>query len=165
MVKPHTYEKALMSNVTRLPPFSKTVHVEADIPISQRDEFDQAMISILAGERPRMEALEQDENAIERRALSALQLIESAITDHPTTGGARRLVRFLAGLYNGQDYPFDLTELRGLDTRLANACLDYLNYDRLGVREVHKHLTHGDRDLHRWLADYGIKPAPSRDRP
>jgi hypothetical protein len=154
-----------MSNVTRLPPFSKTVHVEVDIPVSQRDEFDQAMISILADERPRMEALDQDENAIERRALSALRLIESAIIDHPTTGGARRLARFLAGLYNGQDYPFDLTELRALDTRLANACPDYLNYDRLGIREVHKHLANGDRDLHRWLEDYGIKPAPSGDRP
>ena len=40
------------------------------------------------------------------------------------------LVRFLAALYNGDDYSFDLTELRGLDTKLTNACLDYLNYDR-----------------------------------
>jgi len=31
-----------MSNVTRLPPFSKTVHVEADIPVSQRDELERA---------------------------------------------------------------------------------------------------------------------------
>ena len=57
------------------------------------------------------------------------------------------MVCFLAGVYNGTDYPFDLTELRGLDTELANACLDYLNYDRLGEREVHKLLAHGDRDL------------------
>ena len=33
-------------------------------------------------------------------------------------------------------------------TALANACLDYLNYDRLGLAEVHKHLTYGDRALH-----------------
>ena len=51
---------------------------------------------------------------------------------HPTTGQGGWLVRFLAGLYHGAEYPFDLSELRGLDTRLANACLDYLNYDRLG---------------------------------
>lgn len=42
-----------MSNVTRLPPFPKTVHVEADIPISQRDEFERAIVEIIAGERPR----------------------------------------------------------------------------------------------------------------
>jgi hypothetical protein len=28
---------------------SKTVHVEADIPISQRDEFERAIVDILAG--------------------------------------------------------------------------------------------------------------------
>jgi len=148
-----------MSNVTRLPPFSKTVHVEADIPVSQRDEFERAVVDIVAGERPRMDALDRDVIAITRRALEALKTIEASITAHPTTGGARRLVKFLAGVYNGQDYPFDLTELRGLDTKLANACLDYLNYDRLGVKEVHKHLKNGDLDLHRWLEEYGITPA------
>jgi len=148
-----------MSNITRLPPFSKTVHVEADIPISQRDEFERVMVDIVAGKRPRMDALDRDIAAITYRALEALKVIETAIKSHPTTGGARRLVKFLAGVYNGQDYPFDLTELRGLDTALANACLDYLNYDRLGIKEVHKHLSNGDTDLHRWLAEYGIEPA------
>ena len=114
-----------MSNVTRLPPSGKKVHVEADIPASQLDEFARAI---------------------------------TAIADHPGTGQARRLVCFLAGVYNGQDYPFDLTELRGLDTELANACLDYLNYDRLGHKEVHKHLANGDRDLHAWIKRYGLEP-------
>jgi hypothetical protein len=148
-----------MSNVTGLPPFAKTVHVEADIPISQRDEFERAVVDIVAGKRPRMNALDRDLAAIKTRAMAALQVIEVAINDHPTTGGAKRLVRFLAGLYNGQDYPFDMTELRGLDTKLANACLDYLNYDRLGIKEVHKHLANGDRDLRRWFEEYQIKPA------
>jgi len=94
--------------------------------------------------------------------MDALRVIEASITAHPTTGQSKRLVRFLAGVYNGQDYPFDLTELRGLDTRLANACLDYLNYDRLGKKEVHRHLSNGDRDLQRWIEDYGIKPAETR---
>jgi hypothetical protein len=44
----------------------------------------------------------------------------------------------------------------------SNACFDYLNYDRLGKKEVHKHLADGDRDLHRWLAEYGIE-SMSRD--
>ena len=145
-----------MSNVTRLPPFSKTVHVEADIPVSQRDQFDRAVIEIVAGKRPRMDALDRDLADIKIRAMAGLQEIEKAINDHPTTGGAERLVRFLAGLYNGQDYPFDLTELRGLDTKLANACLDYLNYDRLGMTEIHKHLANGERDLHCWIEEYKI---------
>ena len=49
-----------MSNVTRLPPFAKTVRVEAEIPVSQRDEFERAIIDIVAGERPRMDTLDRD---------------------------------------------------------------------------------------------------------
>ena len=49
--------------------------------------------------------------------------------------------------------------MRALDTELANACLDYLNYDRLGKREVHHHLTGGAHELHQWFRDYGIEPA------
>jgi hypothetical protein len=58
-----------------------------------------------------------------------------------------RLVRFLAGLYNGYDYPFDLSDLRPLDTSLANARLDYLSYDRLAVCDLDKHLECGGREL------------------
>jgi hypothetical protein len=141
---------------------SKTVQVEAHIPASQIDEFERAIVEIVAGERPRMDALVRDEVSIHARAMEVLQAIEANINAHPTTGQSRRLVRFLASVYNGQDYPFDMTELRGLDARLANACLEYLNYDRLGKKEVHKHLTNGDRDLQRWIENYAIEPAGSR---
>jgi hypothetical protein len=43
----------------------------------------------------------------------------------------------------------------GIDTKLANACLDYLNFDRLGVDEVHAYLPGGAKQLHRWLAENG----------
>ena len=146
-----------MSNVARRPPFGKTIHVEADIPASQPDEFGRAIMTLVAGERPQMDVLARDEGEIVSRAMAALERIET----HPGTGQARRLVKFLAGIYNGEDYPFDLTELRALDTELANACLDCPNYDRLGKREVHKHLKNGDRDLHRWMERYDLLPRES----
>jgi hypothetical protein len=62
-----------MSNVTtKLPPFSKTVRVEAEIPVSQRDEFDRAMVEIIAGERSR--ALDRDlgRNQTSRRRGTAI---------------------------------------------------------------------------------------------
>jgi hypothetical protein len=131
---------------------------------AQARELDMAWREIISGERlARTEVLENDIQSIMDRAQEALQIIEAAIGNNPTSGQAGRLVRFLAGLYNGSDYPFDLTDLRVLDTRLANACLDYLNYDRLGKREVHSHLTGGDRRLHQWLEDYGIKPRRDQD--
>lgn len=54
-----------------------------------------------------------------------------------------RIVAFPAKVYCGSDYPFELTELLALDDRFLAACLDYLNYDWLGIREVHRHLPEG----------------------
>jgi hypothetical protein len=127
---------------------------------AQAQELNEAWAEIVSGSKlERTEALEHGTEAIMERARPALEIIETAIREHPTTGQAGRLVRFLAGLYNGQDYPFDLTDLRALDTRLANACLDYLSYDRLGKQEVHRHLAGGERDLNRWITALGVEPA------
>jgi hypothetical protein len=106
----------------------------------------------------RAEALEHGIEAVMERARAALTTIETAIRENPTTGQAGRLVRFLAAVFNGYDYAFDLTELRALDGELANACLDYLNYDRLAKREVHHHLSGGDRELQRWIREYRVEP-------
>jgi hypothetical protein len=139
---------------------SETQKIELAFTVSteaQAQELDAAWREIIAGKQPRTEVLERDHAAITSRALVALENIETAIRQNPTTGQAGRLVRFIAGVYNGQDYPFDLTDLRALDTRLANACLDYLNYDRLAKREVHRHLSRGDRELHQWIEEYGVE--------
>ena len=136
----------------------KRIHVELTIRESQREELQLAWHEIAAGRRMRIDALNHEIAVITERGMSALRVIENAIRRNPTTGQARRLVWFLAAVYNGSEFPFDLTELRALDTELANACLDYLNYDRLGRREVHRHLSCGERELHRWIEDYGIAP-------
>lgn len=59
------------------------------------------------------------------------------------TGQSRVIGRFLLGLWNGQAYPFDLTELRGLDSELYADCLAVLQLDRLGEREVHEYVKGG----------------------
>jgi hypothetical protein len=122
-------------------------------------ELNAAWEEIVTGKKlARTETLEHGVESIMERARVALQTIETAIRRNPTTGQAGRPVRFLAGLYNGYDYPFDLTDLRALDTNLANACLDYLNYDRLGKQEVHHHLSGSERELQHWIERYGIEP-------
>jgi hypothetical protein len=60
--------------VTQLPsrpPPSRTVSVEADIPASKLDEFECALVEVVAGMRPRMDALVRDENSIHARAVQA----------------------------------------------------------------------------------------------
>ena len=49
---------------------------------------------------------------------------------HPDTGGTRRIRRFLLGLFDGDDYPFDLTSLSGLDSNLFESCLVVLASER-----------------------------------
>lgn len=77
-----------MSNVTRLPPHPKSAHVEADIPISQRDEFERTIVDIIAGERPPMNALDRDVEAITRRGLEALKVIDHGLEQIPMIDGA-----------------------------------------------------------------------------
>jgi len=95
-------------------------------------ELRDAWLEIVTGRKlAHAEAIERGTEAIMERARAALQTLETAIREHPRRGQTGRLVRFLAGVYKGSEFPFDLTDLRALDAELANACLDYLNYDRL----------------------------------
>jgi hypothetical protein len=148
---------------TRLPPEPKKIELTLTVlNEAQARELDAAWREIVIGEKlERTHVLEQDLEAIQERARTALETIETAIRENPGTGQVRRLVTFLASLYNGYDYAFDwfdLTDLRAIDTKLANACLDVLNYDRLGKREIHHHLSGGAEALHRWISQYQVPP-------
>jgi hypothetical protein len=131
---------------------------------AEAKELSAAWQEIIAGKKlPRLNTAATDEDAIMERARVGLQRIIKAIEDHPGTGGCGRLVRFLASMYNGYDYHFDLTDLRALDTELANACIDYLNYDRLGKAEVHTHLPGRGRQIETWFDEVGLLPRPRLD--
>lgn len=135
----------------------RPVHIEIGVSREFAREVDLLLAELASDARPRLTALACDRAVIIERAMAALDVIVMAIWAHPGTGQARRLVAFLAGVYCGSDYPFDLTDLRALDDRLAQACLDYVNYDRLGVREVHRHIPDGARVLEGWIEDYGLR--------
>jgi hypothetical protein len=124
----------------------------------QAAELSAAWEEIVSGKRTRLSAAAEDTHEIMERARVSLQTIVKAIENNPGTGQTRRLVKFLAGLYNGHEFHFDLTDLRSLDTELANACIDYLNYDRLAKAEVHTHLPGGGRQMQWFLAQHGIRP-------
>jgi hypothetical protein len=124
----------------------------------QAAELRAAWEEIVSGKRTRISTAAEDLNEIMERARTSLQTIVKAIEAHPGTGQTGRLVRFLAGVYNGHEFPFDLTDLRSLDTELANACIDYLNYDRLAKAEVHTHLPDGGRQMQGFISQQGIRP-------
>ncbi len=98
------------------------------------DRFREEMNRIAAeeAERPRIRAA----------GIEALQrLVPVAQRD---TGQSGVIGRFLLGLYNGQAFPFDLTELRHLDRGLFDDCLAVLRLDNTPEQEVHEYLPNGD---------------------
>lgn len=67
------------------------------------------------------------------------------------TGQSGKVRRFLLGLYNGGQWPFDMTDLRCIDAELLDACLVVLAEDARGpAREVHCYLENGDALFKRW---------------
>lgn len=137
----------------------KRIQMHFDVATDdQAAELRAAWEEIVSGRRTRISTAAEDALEIMERARSGLQTIVKAIEEHPGTGQARRLVGFLAGVYNGQEFPFDLTDLRALDMDLANACIDYLNYDRLGKVEVHTHLPDGGRQMQWFIAQHRLRP-------
>lgn len=74
------------------------------------------------------------------------RLMDVALRD---TGQSSVCGRFLLGLYNGQFYRFDLTELRRLDQALLEDCLTVLRMDAQPSAEIHCLLDGGDDLFHR----------------
>jgi hypothetical protein len=140
-------------------PAPKRFQLHFDVATKTRaQELSAAWQEIVSGKRTRLNTAAEDVDEIMERARTGLLRIVKAIEENPGTGQAGRLVRFLAGVYNGNEFPFALTDLRALDTELANACIDYLNYDRLAKAEVHTHLPDGSRQMQRFISQHGILP-------
>ncbi|UGR28906.1 hypothetical protein LSP17_03465 [Pseudomonas aeruginosa] len=103
----------------------------------QRWQADLARIAAEEAERP----------AIRAAGMEALQrLLPVAQRD---TGQSRIVGRFLLSLYNGNAFPFCLTDLRGLDTQLWEDCLALLRLDRRPEVEIHQYVQDGE---HIWSA-------------
>jgi hypothetical protein len=90
--------------------------------------------------------------------IAALHRLLERVKTHWHTGQFRRIVTFLAGLYNGTDYPFDLTEFRGVDRDIAADCFAVLKLDSLGHKKVHRYVDNGDAIWRDLIKDYALTP-------
>lgn len=85
-----------------------------------------------------------DRQTIEEAGFEALQHLYEVALGHG--GQCRTIAGFLLSLYNGARFPFDLTELRGLDDMLFQDCMTVLRMDsRLAACEVHTYFSDGGR--------------------
>ena len=115
----------------------------------------EAWREIQFGERARPEPAAEGLNEIMERARSGLKKISKAIENNPGTDQTAKLARFMAGLSNGAEHQFDLTVFRTLDADLAGACIDYLNYDRLGKADA---LAADGKPVEDWVLADGVLP-------
>lgn len=81
--------------------------------------------------------------------IEALQRLWAIANGH--SGRAGTVARFLLGLYNGQRFPFDLSEFRKLDVATFEDCLQALQMDCRPHQEVHGVLGVGSEEFE-WLA-------------
>ena len=73
------------------------------------------------------------------------------------SGQCRYVAAFLLGLYNGPRFPFDLTNLRALDTEIVQDCLTVLAMDSTRAAEVHSLLGVPSERFEQLAEDWGIK--------
>lgn len=93
---------------------------------------------------------------LEEAGFEALQrLYAEAVAD--VLGVGRICARFLLGLYNGNRFPFDLTDLRLLPTGLLKDAVAALHMDaRLTRQEVHLYFADGGRKFEDLVSDYRV---------
>lgn len=90
-----------------------------------------------------------------RRGVEAFErLLASA--ERSDTGQAGRVARFLAGLYNGEAFPFDLFELRAVDLAIGDDMLCCLNAHRWAVADLHSQVSDGDQRVRRMIEAWGM---------
>ncbi len=118
--------------------------------LSERNrEALEAMLAQEAATKQRLEDLEQ-------RGLFALQrLLEVA---NGLTGQSHHCRRILLAVYNGGEWPLDLTRLRVIDRDLQRAAFTVIEWSAYTGRELHEYLDDGDKLMRRfWLIETGGK--------
>ncbi len=108
----------------------------------RKQEFPPEVLAEFARQRAEDEKERTQRPTLEAAGFEALQRLYAVANDH--SGQCRYVARFLLGLYNGRRFPFDLTDLRGLDRALFEDCMTVLRMDaRVTSREVHTYFDKG----------------------
>lgn len=111
-----------------------------------REKFNQ-----LYAEQARIEA---ERPAIQAEGEAALRrLFDVAQSD---TGQCKIIAKFLLGCYNGDRFPFDLTDFRCIDHNLFMDCLAVLKMDSQPQKEVHMYFPDGGQKFEQMAKDWRI---------
>lgn len=73
------------------------------------------------------------------------------------SGQCRYIAGFLAGLYNGYRFPFNLIDLRCIDSALFDHCMNVLKMDRQPEKEVHEYFPDGGAKWEAMIRRWGLE--------
>ncbi len=79
------------------------------------------------------------------------------LAEERDSGQIARVVRFLAGTYNGRAFPFDVFELRAVDVAISDDMLQCLDALRWGKADLHMLVPNGDRRMQAVIARWGLR--------
>ncbi|WP_213234622.1 hypothetical protein [Caballeronia sp. NK8] len=74
---------------------------------------------------------------------------------------ARVVAQFLAGLYNGDDFPVSLPDFRRLNDDLLEHCLQVLRLDHRHATEVHRYFPNGETRWRAMIRRWGLADEPA----
>lgn len=75
------------------------------------------------------------------------------------SGQCRYVAAFLLGLYNGNRFPFDLTNFRAIDGALFDDCVAVMKMDSQPRQEVHRYFEEGGKKFEQLAKDWGLEDA------
>ena len=99
---------------------------------------------------------------VQAEGVAALQRLFNVANGH--SGQCRRVAAFLLGCYNGERFPYDLTDFRCLDYELFADCLTVLRMDWQPAQEVHTYFPDGGAAFEKLAKDWRIKDRSPRIR-
>ena len=148
-------------NAADLPEKPRRVKITVDVPVEEIDAFHAMVREFHCGTTKHHAELRQHAEDREQGATSLSHLYNIA---QGSSGQCRFIARFIAGLYNGTRFPFDLTDFRGLDRELFEHCLAVLRLDYQPVKEAHRYFDDGQSKWERMVKDWDIKDRSEREQ-
>ena len=133
------------------------VKVTVDVRAHEAEAFRQLYRDFIEGKTPyqaQAEAKLRELGDEQSKGVESLQaLYDVARRD---SGQCRYIARFLAGVYNGYRFPFDLTDFRGLDRELFEHCMRVLAMDKRPAKEVHQYFPDGGQKWEAMIERWGL---------
>lgn len=143
----------------------QVLKITVDVPAEKREQFHRLWERILNDEADpfnlQVHAAQKLREDIKAEGGAALKRLY--VTANGDTGQSGVVARFLAGLYNGTRFQFDLTDFRRLDDALFEDCMALLRMDaRHCVQEVHEYFEDGGRKWEQMISDWSMDKKSTR---